>query len=70
MTSTSILGQLEHGLCGGCRHSRLVSSAKGTAYLLCERSFSDPQFSKYPPIPVIQCAGFEQKAGPKGRGEL
>ena len=70
MTSTSPLGRTEPGLCGDCRHSRVIASAKGTAFILCERSFTDPQFPKYPPIPVIQCAGFEQKAGRQDGGKL
>lgn len=69
MTNTPPEGCTQRGLCEGCRHSRVVASAKGRTYLLCERSFSDPEFSKYPAIPVTQCAGFEQKVGPLGQGE-
>ena len=41
-----------------CRRCRIVESARATFYL-CERSFVDPRFRKYPPLPVIRCAGYE-----------
>lgn len=50
------------GLCGACRHSRLVVSARGSAFRLCERSVSDPRFPRYPTLPVLACAGFETPA--------
>ena len=45
-----------------CRHCRIVQSARATFYL-CERSFVDPRFRKYPPLPVIRCAGYEPQPG-------
>jgi hypothetical protein len=48
----------EVGLCRTCRHSRIVPAPRSTFYL-CERSFIDPRFLKYPPLPVIRCVGFE-----------
>lgn len=45
-----------------CRHCRIVQSARTTFYL-CERSFTDPRFRKYPPLPVIRCAGYEPQSG-------
>lgn len=50
------------GLCAACRHSRVIVSAKGSEFWLCERSKLEPQrFSKYPPLPVVRCAGLEPK---------
>lgn len=48
------------GLCRLCRSSRVVQSAKGSEFWLCERSLTDPaHFPKYPALPVRACAGYE-----------
>ncbi len=51
-----------HGLCETCAHLRQVTSARGSTFLLCERSRTDPRYPKYPPQPVVRCAGFEREA--------
>lgn len=48
-----------HGLCERCRWARVVVTPKGSRFLLCERSLTDPRFPKYPPLPVFACSGFE-----------
>ena len=47
------------GLCGGCRHSRAIRTARGSTFRLCERSTIDPHYPRYPNLPVLECAGFE-----------
>jgi hypothetical protein len=48
------------GLCATCRHRRIVRSAKGSDFTLCERSFAEPaRFAKYPRLPVLRCDGHE-----------
>lgn len=47
------------GLCPRCRAARRIESARGSVFLLCERSREDPRFPRYPPQPVVACAGFE-----------
>jgi hypothetical protein len=56
------------GLCGHCRHTDRIVSARGTIFFLCRRSFTDPTFAKYPPLPVIRCVGYEAETNPRGRG--
>ena len=54
------------GLCGACRHSRVIRTARGSIFRLCERSSTDHRFPRYPNLPVLECAGFERidpKAG-------
>jgi 3-isopropylmalate/(R)-2-methylmalate dehydratase small subunit len=34
-------------------------SARGSRFYLCRLSFRDPRFPRYPPIPVVRCAGYE-----------
>jgi len=46
-------------LCEVCRHVRRIQNAKGSVFLLCRRSESQPEFPKYPPQPVVECRGFE-----------
>ena len=50
------------GLCASCRHARTIRSSKGSEFWLCERSTTEPErFRKYPPLPVLRCAGYENK---------
>jgi hypothetical protein len=48
-------------LCPACAHVRLITSAKGSTFLLCELSMSDIRYTKYPPQPVVHCGGFEER---------
>lgn len=48
------------GLCGDCRWARQVVNRRGSEFLLCGRQRIDPRFRKYPPLPVLSCAGFER----------
>jgi len=51
------------GLCETCAFHRVIRSDRGSIFYLCERSFTDARFLKYPRLPVLQCAGYElQKA--------
>ncbi len=52
------------GLCPGCRHLRRITSERGAEFYLCGRSRQDARFPKYPPQPVIACAGFEAPPPP------
>jgi hypothetical protein len=49
------------GLCADCLYSRVVDSSKGSQFLLCQLSQSDPSFHKYPRLPVLACTGYSQK---------
>ena len=42
-------------------HARSVTSDRGSVFLLCELSFSDARFQKYPKLPVRSCSGFKEK---------
>lgn len=61
------------GLCATCRHRRTVRAARSVFYL-CERSFTDPRFPRYPPLPVKRCEGYEPvervAAEPEKHGKL
>jgi hypothetical protein len=49
------------GLCASCEFRRTVAGARSTFYL-CELSFTDPQFPRYPPLPVVRCGGYKHEA--------
>jgi hypothetical protein len=48
------------GLCASCSHARVIASSHKSAFLLCQRSTIDPQFPRYPPLPIRACRGHEQ----------
>ena len=52
------------GLCAGCAHVRVVTSARGASFVLCELSRLDERFPKYPRLPVLTCVGFEAAERP------
>ena len=51
------------GLCSGCAHVQVVTSARGSNFYLCRLSFSDSRFPRYPQIPVLICSGFRPRDG-------
>jgi hypothetical protein len=50
--------QAAWGLCAACRHLEVVTSAKGSRFVFCGLSRTDPRFRKYPPLPVRACDGY------------
>jgi purine-nucleoside/S-methyl-5'-thioadenosine phosphorylase / adenosine deaminase len=46
------------GLCGTCRHHRVIGNRRGSRFYLCELAGSDGRFRRYPPLPVLRCEGF------------
>jgi hypothetical protein len=48
-------------LCDTCQHCRTMKSDRGSIFLLCELSFTDPAFPKYPRLPVLECRGYEKR---------
>lgn len=48
------------GLCANCLHSRRIESARGSVFVLCQLSATDPRFAKYPSLPVLACRGYER----------
>ena len=47
------------GLCGLCRHSRVIRTTRDTVFRLCDRSSTDVRYPRYPAPPVLACPGFE-----------
>jgi hypothetical protein len=51
------------GLCDSCQHQRIVKNTRGSRFSLCERSKTDPNFPRYPRLPVLECRGYEPRDG-------
>jgi hypothetical protein len=49
------------GLCDSCRHQRLVPNTRGSVFSLCERSKDEPEYPRYPRLPVVECPGWERR---------
>jgi hypothetical protein len=47
------------GLCGRCVHRELLASAR-SVFLRCGLARSDARFPRYPPLPVVACAGYRE----------
>ncbi|HTY58179.1 MAG TPA: hypothetical protein VMF59_05150 [Bacteroidota bacterium] len=55
------------GLCSRCEHAQEVKNARGSMFLLCGLSATDPRFPRYPRLPVHACTGFLPAPGEKER---
>lgn len=53
--------QIARSLCAGCVHRRIITSGKGSVFLMCELGISQAGWPKYPPQPVAQCPHFRLK---------
>jgi hypothetical protein len=50
---------LDAGLCADCRHARRTANRRGSVFVLCARAAADPDFPRYPPLPVLRCPGHQ-----------
>jgi hypothetical protein len=61
--ATAVTARTERfGLCDSCRHQRIVRTGRGSVFTLCELSKIDPDFPKYPRVPVTSCGGHEPRS--------
>jgi hypothetical protein len=49
------------GLCFDCLHAQKIQSDRGSTFYRCKLSDTDPNFPKYPRLPVIRCNGYTEK---------
>lgn len=49
------------GLCVDCQYAKKVGSARGSKFILCGLSTTNPVFAKYPRLPVLTCTGYARK---------
>lgn len=48
------------GLCDTCLHQVEVRNTRGSVFSLCARSRTDPDYPRYPRLPVLACPGYER----------
>ena len=48
-------------LCETCARMRAVVTPKGSRFLLCQLSQTDPAYPKYPPQPGVRCDGYQPR---------
>lgn len=51
------------GLCADCIHAKKITSERGSVFIFCLLSQTDPRFAKYPRLPVLECPGYEPTPG-------
>jgi hypothetical protein len=47
------------GLCDACRFAHVIESRRGSRFVRCGRAKDDPEYQKYPRLPVVECAGYD-----------
>jgi hypothetical protein len=50
------------GLCDRCVHQQLVKSGRGSEFSMCRLGLKDPDWPKYPRMPVVGCPRFAPRA--------
>jgi hypothetical protein len=46
------------GLCADCAHAQRITSSRQSIFYRCRLADTDPQFSRYPALPVVRCSGY------------
>ena len=58
MTATQASKASKAGLCATCSHARVIRSVRDSVFMLCGLANVDPEYSRYPWIPVLRCDGY------------
>jgi hypothetical protein len=53
---------MKPGLCESCKHVKTLTSSRGSVFYMCQLAETNPRFSRYPPLPVLKCKGYEAQA--------
>jgi len=56
------------GLCENCEFMRCRRSDRGSTFYFCTLSESEPEFPKYPRLPVLECRGHKPQPDEPNRG--
>lgn len=60
---------VKQSLCQTCTWMREIVTPKGSRFLLCQLSQTNPAYPKYPAQPVVRCDGYQKKKQAKEGGE-
>jgi hypothetical protein len=58
----------EVGLCSVCVHARIVRTPR-SRFWMCRLSATDPEFARYPRLPVLRCSGHQRGRPSEGSTE-
>ena len=47
------------GMCTTCKYVKVIKSARGSMFVMCNRAKVDSRLAKYPVLPVIHCPGYD-----------
>jgi putative acetyltransferase len=61
---------MAESLCESCARVREILTPRGSRFLLCRLSATDPAYPKYPRQPVVRCSGYWPKEGPAAAGAV
>ena len=51
------------GLCHTCAHQRVIGNTRGSTFSMCTLGQKDPDWPKYPRMPVLRCTRYERRPG-------
>lgn len=51
------------GLCAMCTHVHIVQNRRGSRFYRCRLADVDPDYPRYPALPVLACEGYEPAEG-------
>lgn len=52
-------GAARVGLCLTCRHTKCIETPR-SRFWMCGLAAIDSRFEKYPPLPVVECDGYQK----------
>jgi hypothetical protein len=55
------------GLCRTCQHVKRIETKRGSVFYQCLLSHTVASWPKYPPLPVLQCRGYQASEAPEPR---
>jgi len=58
-----------YSLCESCRFVRLIVSKRHSRFFLCQKSQDDERYAKYPPQPIVRCAGYSKAERQENAGQ-
>ncbi len=50
------------GLCASCVNAQQTGNRRGSEFILCTLSVTDPLYPRYPRLPVLSCDGHRPEA--------
>ena len=56
-SSAQNMANVSVGLCATCKHVRVVTSDRGSYFVMCSLARKDIKYEKYPRLPVYSCSG-------------